>query len=100
MRWQELHEAVRPEDWLESHVNRIVKTLKAEGRISADPVSGLTPARSSLSRRIRFCDSRRRNRERVMERETYANRTVIWRLRRERQTAHATIIPHTMHTTL
>jgi|1186.fasta_scaffold1134300_1 hypothetical protein len=35
-----------------------------------------------------------------MERETYANRTVIWRLRRERQTAHATIIPHTMHTTL
>ena len=31
---------------------------------------------------------------------TYTNPTVIWRLRRDCQTAHATIIPHTMQTTL
>ena len=35
-----------------------------------------------------------------MERETYTDPTVIWRLRRENQTAHAMIIPHTLHTTL
>jgi hypothetical protein len=35
-----------------------------------------------------------------MQRETYTDPTVIWRLRRGDRTAYATIIPHTMQTTL
>lgn len=46
MRWQELHDAVRPEDWLETHVNEVVKQLKKDGMITVDPVPGKTPARS------------------------------------------------------
>jgi hypothetical protein len=42
----QLHEAVRSEDWLETHVTQVVKRLKAEGKITADPVPGKTPARS------------------------------------------------------
>jgi hypothetical protein len=34
------------------------------------------------------------------ERETYAEPTVIWRLRRDRQRAHAEIVPHKLQTTL
>ena len=46
MRWKELHEAVRPEDWLETHVNEVVKQLRKDGMITVDPVPGKTPARS------------------------------------------------------
>ena len=34
IRWQDLLTAVRAEDWLEKHVNKIVRDLKAEGRIT------------------------------------------------------------------
>jgi three-Cys-motif partner protein len=46
MRWKELHEAVRSEDWLEKHVNEVVKQLKKDGKITVDPVPVKTPARS------------------------------------------------------
>ena len=45
-RWKELHEAVRPEWWLEKHVNVIVKELKASEKVSCDLVPGKTLARS------------------------------------------------------
>jgi hypothetical protein len=45
-RWQELHEAVRPEWWLATHVNIVVKKLKAGGAILPDPIPGLSPARA------------------------------------------------------
>jgi hypothetical protein len=45
-RWQELHASVRPEWWLETHVNAVVKVLKAEGMIVPDPIPGLTPGRA------------------------------------------------------
>jgi three-Cys-motif partner protein len=45
-RWQELHEAVRPEWWLATHVNIVVKKLKADGAIVPDPIPGLSPARA------------------------------------------------------
>ncbi|NOT26823.1 MAG: three-Cys-motif partner protein TcmP [Acidobacteria bacterium] len=46
MRWKELHDAVRAEDWLETHVNEVMKQLKKEGRIAADTVPGRSEARS------------------------------------------------------
>jgi hypothetical protein len=39
-RWQELHAAVRSEWWLNKHVNEVVRALKQEGVIVADPVPG------------------------------------------------------------
>ena len=39
-RWQDLHTAVRPEWWLPKHVNELVRELKKEGAITADPVAG------------------------------------------------------------
>ena len=39
-RWQDLHAAVRPEWWLPKHVNELVRELKKEGAITADPVPG------------------------------------------------------------
>jgi hypothetical protein len=38
-RWQDLHAAVRPEWWLPKHINELVRELKKEGTIAADPVS-------------------------------------------------------------
>jgi hypothetical protein len=35
-----------------------------------------------------------------MERSTYTEPTVMWRLRRNNQTAHAMVVPHKMQTTL
>jgi hypothetical protein len=35
-----LHAAVRPEWWLPKHVNELVRELKKEGAITADPVPG------------------------------------------------------------
>jgi hypothetical protein len=35
-----------------------------------------------------------------MERHTYTDPTVLWRLRRDDQTAHAEIVPHKLQTTL
>lgn len=45
-RWQELHVVVRPEWWLETQVNEVVRTLKAEGVITNDRVPGKSEARS------------------------------------------------------
>jgi three-Cys-motif partner protein len=39
-RWQDLHIAVRPEWWLQKHVNDVVQALKKEGIIDFDPVPG------------------------------------------------------------
>jgi three-Cys-motif partner protein len=39
-RWQDLHTAVRPEWWLQKHVNEVVRELKKEEIITADPVPG------------------------------------------------------------
>ena len=39
-RWQDLHNAVRPEWWLPKHVNELIRELKKEGVIAADPVAG------------------------------------------------------------
>jgi hypothetical protein len=39
-RWHDLHTAVRPEWWLPKHVNELVRELKNEGPITADPVPG------------------------------------------------------------
>jgi hypothetical protein len=36
--WQDLLTAVRAEDWLEKHVNEIVRTLKSEQTITHSPV--------------------------------------------------------------
>ena len=44
--WKDSHEAARPEDWLETYVNEVVKQLKKDGMIAVDPVPGKTPARS------------------------------------------------------
>ena len=55
-RWSELHAAVRAEDWLETHVNEVVKQLKKEGRIAADPVPEGRKRARSRSLRIRFFD--------------------------------------------
>jgi three-Cys-motif partner protein len=38
--WQDLHEAIRSEIWLEKHLNEVVRALKAEGVIDADRVPG------------------------------------------------------------
>jgi three-Cys-motif partner protein len=38
--WQELHDAVRSQLWLEKHVNAVVRALKKEGVITADLVPG------------------------------------------------------------
>ena len=45
-RWQELHDAVRSEWWLEKHVNRTVKEWNEAGMITFDLIPGKTPARS------------------------------------------------------
>jgi hypothetical protein len=45
-RWQELHDAVRPEWWLKTHVNTVVKELEAAGCITYDLVPGKSAARS------------------------------------------------------
>ena len=45
-RWKELHDAVRPEWWLEKHVNVVVKALKEAGQIVPELITGKTPARS------------------------------------------------------
>ena len=39
-RWQDLHTAVRPEWWLPKHLNELVRDLKKEGAITADPGAG------------------------------------------------------------
>jgi three-Cys-motif partner protein len=39
-RWQDLHAAVRPEWWLPKHVNEVVRHLKKDRIIAADPVLG------------------------------------------------------------
>lgn len=46
MRWKELHQAVRAEDWLETHLNEVVKQLKKDGKIVNDVVPGRSEARS------------------------------------------------------
>lgn len=38
--WQELHDAVRSELWLEKHVNSVVRALKKEGVITAEAIPG------------------------------------------------------------
>jgi three-Cys-motif partner protein len=45
-RWQQLHDAVRPEWWLKTHVNAVVRELEAAGRITYDLVPGKSAARS------------------------------------------------------
>jgi three-Cys-motif partner protein len=37
--WQDLLTAVRPEDWLEKHVNETVKGLKVEGKLDHSPIA-------------------------------------------------------------
>lgn len=39
-RWQDLLSAIRAEWWLSKHLNEVVRTLKREGAITADPVPG------------------------------------------------------------
>jgi hypothetical protein len=39
-KWQDLHTAARPEWWLPKHVNEVVRGLKDEGVLTADPVPG------------------------------------------------------------
>jgi hypothetical protein len=45
-RWQELHDVVRPEWWLKTHVNEVVKALETDELITADLVPGKSAARS------------------------------------------------------
>jgi hypothetical protein len=39
-KWQDLHSAIRPEWWLNKHINEVVRALCDEGAIIADPVPG------------------------------------------------------------
>lgn len=45
-RWQELHDAVRSEWWLKTHVNTMVKKLKTDGVITFVPIPGLSAAKA------------------------------------------------------
>jgi hypothetical protein len=42
-RWRDLHDEVRSEWWLPKHVNAMLKQLRNDGTIKADPVPGKTP---------------------------------------------------------
>jgi len=44
--WKELHEAVRPQWWLETHLNAVVKELETDKLITFDPIPGKSRART------------------------------------------------------